>query len=210
MASLKKTIEMFELDVPNEAYPKLKHYCQALWEINLDLNLTRHTTYELFVTRDLLDTIELSKLIPEGKDVLDIGSGGGVPGLVLSILRPDLKISLTDSVGKKAAALGDIAEAINASVEIYHCRAEELLEDFRYDYSVARAVGPLKKMGVWFEECWPALGRLLAVKGPKWTEEKSEAAELGLLKNVDLRVLSEYEVPGVEWKSVILQLKASS
>ena len=209
MASLKKTIEMFELEVPNEAYPRLKHYCEALWEINQDLNLTRHTNYQLFVTRDLLDTIELSKLIPEGKEVLDIGSGGGVPGLVLSILRPDLKISLTDSVGKKAAALGDIAEAVNASVEIYHCRAEELLEDFRYDYSVARAVGPLKKMGTWFADCWPSVGRLLAIKGPKWIEEKAEADELGLLSKVDIRVMKEYEVPGVEWKSVILQLKAS-
>jgi len=210
VASLKKTIEMYELDVPFEAYPRLKHYCQALWEINQDLNLTRHTTYELFVTRDLLDTIELSKLIPEGKEVLDIGSGGGVPGLVLSVLRPDLKISLTDSVGKKAAALGEIAEVINASVEIYHCRAEELLEDFRYDYSIARAVGPLRKMGTWFSECWPSLGRLLAVKGPQWLKEKSEADELELLKQVDVRVLTEYEVPGVDWKSVILQLKASN
>jgi 16S rRNA (guanine527-N7)-methyltransferase len=210
VANLKKTIEMFELEVPNEAYPKLKHYCQALWEVNQELNLTRHTSYELFVTRDLLDSIELSKLIPEGKEVLDVGSGGGVPGMVLAILRPDLTISLTDSVGKKAAALGDIAEAVGVSCEIYHCRAEELLEDFRFDYSTARAVGPLKKMGTWFAECWPSVGKMLAVKGPKWIEEKAEADELGLLNKVDIRVLSEYEVPGVEWKSVILQLRASS
>ena len=200
---------MFEMDVPEEVYPKLKHYCQALWEINKEMNLTRHTTYEKFVTRDLLDTIEISKLIPEGKEVLDIGSGGGVPGMVLSIIRPDLKIALTDSVGKKAIALGEIAEAIGANVEIYKCRAEELLEDFRYDYTTARAVGPLKKLGTWFGEVWPSLGKLLAIKGPKWIEEKAEADELELFQNVDIRVVSEYEVPGVDWKSVILQLKAS-
>lgn len=210
MASLKKTIEIYGLTVPDEAYPKLKHYCQHLWEINQELNLTRHTSYEKFVTRDLVDTIELSKLIPEGKDVLDIGSGGGVPGMVLAILRPDLKVALTDSVGKKAAALGDIAEAVGVRVEIYHCRAEDLLEDFRFDYAVARAVGPLKKMGAWFEGVWPALGRLLAVKGPKWLDEKAEADELGLLNGLDLRVVSEYEVPDVEWRSVILQIKSSS
>jgi 16S rRNA (guanine527-N7)-methyltransferase len=209
VASLKKTIEMFELEVPNEAYPKLKHYCQVLWEINQDLNLTRHTSYELFVTRDLLDTIELSKLIPEGKEVLDVGSGGGVPGMILAILRPDLKVSLTDSVGKKAAALGEIADHVGLSLEIYQCRAEELLEDFRYDYTTARAVGPLKKMGTWFADCWPSLGRLLAVKGPKWVDEKAEADELGLFNKVDIRVVAQYDVPGVDWQSVILQLKAS-
>ena len=46
------------------------------------------------------------------------------------------------------------------------------------------------------------------MKGPKWLEEKAAADEEGLLKNVDLRVVAEYEVPGVEWKSVILQIKA--
>lgn len=200
---------MFELEVPEIAYPQLKHYCQALWEINKDLNLTRHTTYEKFVTRDLLDSVELSKLIPQGKEVLDIGSGGGVPGMVLAIIRPDLKIALTDSVGKKAIALGELAEAASVNVEVYKCRAEELLEDFNYDYTTARAVGPLKKFGTWFVDVWPSLGRLLAVKGPKWVDEKAEADELGLLDKVDLRVVSEYEVPGLDWKSVVLQLKAS-
>lgn len=200
---------MFELDVPEKTYPQLKKYCQVLWEINQEMNLTRHTTYDKFVTRDLLDTLELSKLIPEGKEVLDVGSGGGVPGMVLAIIRPDLKISLTDSVGKKAVALGEISDALEVNVEIYKCRAEELLEDFRFDYTVARAVGPLKKMGLWFADVWPSIGRLLAIKGPKWIEEKAEADEMGLLNKLDIRVVSEYEVPGLDWKSIILQLKAS-
>ena len=210
MASLKQTLEQYGMSVPEQAYPALKHYCQHVWEINETLNLTRHTTFDKFVTRDLLDTLELSKLIPEDKEVLDVGSGGGVPGMVLAILRPDLKITLTDSVGKKAAALGEIAEGLKLKVEIYQCRAEDLLEDFRFDYTTARAVGPLKKLATWFEGSWPSVGRLLAVKGPKWLEEKSVADESGLFKRCDLRVVAEYDVPGVDWKSVILQIKARS
>ena len=208
MASLKKTIQKFHLEVPEHAPTPLKHYCQHLWEINKTLNLTRHTTYEKFVTRDLLDSVELCKLIPEGKDVLDVGSGGGVPGIVIAILRPDLQVTLTESVGKKAAALGEIAEALSLNVEIYQCRAEDLLVDFRYDYTTARAVGPLKKIATWFADVWLSAGKILAVKGPKWVEEKAAAEELGLLSKVDLRVVAEYDVPGVDWKSVILQLKA--
>jgi 16S rRNA (guanine527-N7)-methyltransferase len=208
-ASLKQTIEDHGLSIPDESYPQLKHYCQALWRINKEMNLTRHTSYEKFVTRDLVDTLEISKLIPEGKDVLDVGSGGGVPGMVLAILRPDLNVTLCDSVGKKANALGEIMDEVGLELEIYQCRAEDLLKDFRYDYTTARAVGPLRKMGLWFEGRWSAIGRLLAVKGPKWVEEKNEANAAGLLKKIDLRVVAEYQVPGVEWKSVILQLKAS-
>lgn len=208
--TLKKTIEHFGLEVPEHAYPQLKQYCQSVWRINKDVNLTRHTSYEKFVSRDLLDTLEISKLIPEGKEVLDIGSGGGVPGIVLAIIRPDLRVTLCDSVGKKANALGVIAADCELSLEIYQCRAEDLLEDFRYDFTTARAVGPLRKMGTWFEGKWPALGRLLAVKGPNWIDEKVAADEAGVLKKVDIRVVARYDVPDVEWQSIILQLKASS
>lgn len=206
MASLKKTLDQYEIEISDEAYPLLKHYCNTLWEINKEINLTRHTSYDKFVSRDLVDTMELAKLIPEGVEVLDVGSGGGVPGMVLAIIRPDLQVSLTDSVGKKANALGAIAEEIGLQIEIYQCRAEDLLEDFRYDFTVARAVGPLKKFGVWFEKVWPSIGKLLAIKGPKWVEEKAEADEAGVLDKVDVKVLAEYDVPGFEWQSVILEL----
>ncbi len=209
MASLKQTIHQYQLTVDDNVYPKLKHYCEHLWELNEVHNLTRHTDFEKFVTRDLLDTIELSKLIATRTSVLDVGSGGGVPGMVLAILRPDLKVTLTDSVGKKAQALNTIAEKLDLDLEIYQARAEKLLEDFRFDYTTARAVGPLYKLGQWFKPVWPAVGRLLAIKGPNWVEEKRRADEMGLFKRCDLRVVAEYEVPGVDWKSVILQIKAS-
>lgn len=208
MANLKQTLENYQISVPEEAYPRLKHYCQKVWEINETMNLTRHTNYQKFVTRDLLDTLQLSRLIPQQKEVLDVGSGSGVPGMVLAILRPDLRITLTESVGKKARALDEIAESVGIEVEIYQTRAEEFLEDFRFDYTIARGVGSLKKMAVWFEKKWPSVGRLLAIKGPNWIEEKKEADLDGLLKKCDLRVIAEYDVPDQEWKSVILQIKA--
>lgn len=207
MANLKQTLEKYEISVPDQAYPQLKHYCQKVWEINETLNLTRHTNYQKFVTRDLVDTLQISSLIPPNKEVLDVGSGSGVPGMVLAILRPDLKITLTESVGKKARALDEIAESINVEVEIYQTRAEEFLEDFRFDYTTARGVGSLKKMALWFEKVWPSVGRLLTIKGPSWIEEKKEADLDGLLRKCDLRLVAEYDVPDQEWRSVILQLK---
>ena len=87
-------MELHDLELPEDQRTKVKHYCQVLWELNKTLNLTRHTTYDKFVTRDLYDTIQLAKLIPEDKEVLDVGSGGGVPGVLLAIIRPDLKVCL--------------------------------------------------------------------------------------------------------------------
>ncbi len=206
MANLKQTMELHDLELPEDQRTKIKHYCQILWELNKSLNLTRHTTYDKFVTRDLYDTIQLAKLIPEAKEVLDVGSGGGVPGVLLAIIRPDLKVTLAESVGKKAVALGQITEGIEVEVDVYHCRAEDLLADFRFDYTTARAVGPLVKLGTWFEEVWPSVGKLLALKGPNWPEEKKVADEAKLLDVVNLTVASEYVTPGAEWKSYILEI----
>jgi 16S rRNA (guanine527-N7)-methyltransferase len=207
--SLRQALSRYGLSVPDAAYPKLKHYCDHLWEINQTLNLTRHTDFDKFAARDLLDTLELSKLIPERKEVLDVGSGGGVPGMVLAIIRPDLHVTLSESIGKKAKALNEIAERLNLDIEIYQTRAEELLEDFRYDFTTARGVGSLSKIGQWFQKVWPSVGRLLAIKGPNWLAEKKQADEMGLFKRCDIRVLAEYQVPDAEWKSTILQIKSS-
>ena len=74
------------LSVTDSQAAQLAQYCRLLWDWNSRLNLTRHTNWELFVTRDLLDTIRLAEHVPHGVKVLDVGSGGGVPGVVLALI----------------------------------------------------------------------------------------------------------------------------
>src|SRR4051794_7223624 len=69
---------------------KLEAFARALWDWNERINLTRHTTWEKFVSRDVVDAQQLNQLLPQGVSVLDVGTGGGVPGVVMWILRPDL------------------------------------------------------------------------------------------------------------------------
>lgn len=213
MEDLKAAIAKFGLTETAElsddaCLNKVRQYCVLLWVKNEQMNLTRHTTWDQFVSRDLMDTLQLSPLIPSGSLVLDVGSGGGVPGLLLAILRPDLKLTLTESVGKKAAALGEFASALELDVEIYNERAETVLEDFRFDVTIARAVGPLIKICRWFEDHWPSVGRLLAIKGPKWPEELEEATEANLTRGIEVAKLKEYSTPNTEWNSVILEVSA--
>ena len=70
---------------------KMEAYARLLWQWNEQLNLTRHTTWDLLVSRDLRDVVHLAPLLAAGEEVLDLGSGGGVPGIPLAILRPDLQ-----------------------------------------------------------------------------------------------------------------------
>ena len=98
-ATLEEALQKFSQQVPAEQLEQLDRYCQLLWDWNSRMNLTRHTDYDLFVSRDLLDTLRLATHLRADTDVLDVGPGGGVPGVLLAILRPDLRVSLAESVG---------------------------------------------------------------------------------------------------------------
>ncbi len=204
---LLKAISANELSVTNEQAARLAHYCCLLWDWNSRLNLTRHTDWDLFVTRDLLDTIELSRHIPQGSTVMDVGSGGGVPGIVLGILRSDLKIALCESIGKKAVALQAIVKAMRLPIVVHADRAETILKKHRFQVITVRAVGSIGKLLTWFEPVWKSVGQLLLIKGPRWTEELEDVESAGLLKRLKLEQISEWSTPGRDGQSVLLQIK---
>lgn len=189
---------------------ELANYCSLAWDWNSKINLTRHTTPELFVQRDLLDSYQLSKLLQPNEEILDLGTGGGVPGILLAILRPDLDVSLCDSVAKKAKVAEDIVKKLKLNVRVHPTSVKTVLEEERYDSIVARGVGPLVKLCGWLKDEWHKIGRLLAIKGPKWIEERGEARHRGMLQSVQLRRLVSYPMPGTESESVILQIARTS
>jgi 16S rRNA (guanine527-N7)-methyltransferase len=204
--TLAAALERHEITLDAEQVAELDRYCRALWSWNEKLNLTRHTTYDKFVARDVLDTVQLERLVDAGERVLDVGSGGGVPGAILAIIRPDLDVTLCDSVAKKAAALAAIVEESGGRTPVVHARAEELLKNERFDSLVIRAVAPLAKLLTWFEPHWDSIGQLLVIKGPNWVAERAAARERRLLRGLELRKVAEYETPGTGALSVILRI----
>jgi 16S rRNA (guanine527-N7)-methyltransferase len=185
---------------------QLDRYRQLLWSWNEKINLTRHTTLEKFVTRDVIDSWQLAKLLEPGERVLDVGTGGGVPGVVMAILRPELKISLCESTLKKAHAVEAIVAELGLSMPVYASRAEDVLEMKTFDTLAARAVAGLPKVLAWFKPHWEAFDRLLLIKGPSWTEERAEARHAGLLHGLELRKAATYFTPRTTAESVILKI----
>jgi 16S rRNA (guanine527-N7)-methyltransferase len=193
-------------DVPEEAWLPLASYCTLVWDWNTKINLTRHTDPDRFVKRDLLDGVMLARQLATNEEILDIGTGGGVPGILIAILRPDVQVTLCDNVAKKARVAEHIVDRLGLRVPVYPQSVVKVLEDFRYDSLTARAVGPLARLCGWLREDWHKFGRLLAIKGPRWVDERGEARHRGLLHGVDLRRLVSYTMPDTDSESTILQL----
>jgi 16S rRNA (guanine527-N7)-methyltransferase len=194
------------IELPDQQVATLDRYCQLLWEWNSKLNLTRHTDYQKFVARDLVDSLAFAGFLRSDERILDVGTGGGVPGVVLAIVRPDLAVSLCESVGKRARAVTDIVDRLSLDVPIFESRVENLLGQWTGDTLVVRAVARLTKLLGWLDPHWGSFSRLLTVKGPAWVDERAEARHKGQMRKLALRKLTSYPLPGTDSQSVLLQI----
>ena len=206
-ATLAAALSAHDISLADSIVEQLDAYRRELWVWNEKLNLTRHTTLAKFVGRDIVDSVQLAAQIRPAARVLDIGSGGGVPGLVLAILRPDLQVSVCDSVAKKSRVLQQLVATLDLPVHVYAARAQEVLELAEFDVLVARAVASLRKMLTWLEPYWDAFDELLLVKGRKWVDERGEARHHGLMHGKQLRRVASFHTRDTG-ESVILRIQS--
>lgn len=143
---LRETASALQIEIPNECWGPVADYCCQLWDWNSRVNLTRHTTPELFVKRDLLDSWHVCKLLEQNEEILDVGTGSGVPGVLIAILRPYTQVTLCDSVAKKAKVVEQIVDKLQLKIPVYGQSVQKVLDDFRYDTLTSRAVGPLVRL----------------------------------------------------------------
>jgi 16S rRNA (guanine527-N7)-methyltransferase len=200
--------------LPPGAADRLAAYATSLWSWNERLNLTRHTDVARFVSRDVGDSAALLPHLAQGERVLDVGTGGGVPGVILAILRPDLRVELSDSVAKKARAVAEIVREARIAIPVHAAAAQAVVASrpagaARFDTLVARAVAPLAKLLSWFEPQAAAFGRLLVIKGPRWEEELTEARGLRLGKRVSIRRIASWPLRGTDNESVLLEIRTA-
>lgn len=158
----------------------LTEYMDRILAVNEHLNLTRITEVDEFLEKHILDSLLLAKEIPEDSTVIDVGTGGGFPGVPIAICRADVEVTLLDATAKKLKAVGEIVQGMNLpNVEILVGRAESFGGEARYrekyDVVVSRAVANLAVLS---EICLPLIktgGYFLSLKGKNYEEEIVEA-----------------------------------
>ena len=117
--------------------------------------------------RHLLNCAVLAELVPPAASVADVGSGAGLPGVVLAIARPDLPVTLVEPLLRRTRFLDEVVEALGLEeqVEVVRGRAEELAGTRTFDVVTARAVAPLDRLARWCLPLVDPCGELVAMKG---------------------------------------------
>ncbi|GAA3080559.1 16S rRNA (guanine(527)-N(7))-methyltransferase RsmG [Streptosporangium carneum] len=126
--------------------------------------------------RHLLNCAVVAEAVPENVRLVDIGSGAGLPGLVLAIVRPDIRVTLLEPLLRRTVFLEECVETLKlGNVEVLRGRAEEFVGKREFDVASARAVAPLDRLLKWSLPLLREGGELLALKGERAAEELADA-----------------------------------
>jgi 16S rRNA (guanine527-N7)-methyltransferase len=151
-------------------------------------------------TRHLLNCGVITELVGDPNSIVDLGSGAGLPGIVVAILRPDLKITLLEPLLRRSTFLVECIERLRLdNVDMMRGRAEEVVGDLSADVVLARAVAPLLRLARWAVPLLSDNGQLLAVKGANADREVAESKlvldSLGVARTEILHVGENLVVP---------------
>ncbi|MGN0666241.1 MAG: 16S rRNA (guanine(527)-N(7))-methyltransferase RsmG [Huintestinicola sp.] len=201
------------LEIDKEQYSRLDKYAELLCEWNKVMNLTGITDAQGISEKHFLDSLLIFRYvdIPAGAQVIDVGTGAGFPGMAMKLYRPDISITLMDSLNKRINFLNEVAAQTNIKCDNVHMRAEEGGQNKKYreqyDFAAARAVAALPVLA---EYCLPFVkkgGYFAAMKGPN--EDLSQGENALKILGGKLEAVHEYTLPCGD-KRVIAVIKKIS
>ncbi len=133
-------------------------------------------------TRHIPESLAFARMLPaQAARLLDIGSGGGLPGLVIALAREDIEVNLLEATEKKADFLRETARLLSVDVVVHHGRAEDQVfasMHGTFDIVSARAVAPLRRLVPWAAPYVQVGGYVYAIKGERWHDELVAARDL--------------------------------
>jgi 16S rRNA (guanine527-N7)-methyltransferase len=183
-------------------------YAEILATWGIERGLIGPKEGEIIWERHIANCLPITTLLPQGASVLDIGSGAGLPGIVIALARPDLKVTLLEPLQRRVDFLNEVIEELKLDITVIRGRAESIKGSF--SVVTARAVAPLPKL---LTVSWHLVapgGAVMAMKGEAAAVELEEAkASLNkIFKKVAKTELHELEVAGLPVARIVECRKA--
>jgi 16S rRNA (guanine527-N7)-methyltransferase len=206
-------LQALQLSLRDEQLAALDRYLTLLLDASERVNLTAVKDRDMAWRRLLLDSLTLApglEGVEAWRRVVDVGSGGGLPGIPLAIARPDLRFTLLEATGKKARCLESFAAALDLSnVTVVHDRAEAVghQREHRatYDVAVCRAVGSMREIVEYMLPLLVEGGRALALKATQAEAELEAAGDaIAALGGGEVEVYDAYPAPRADDPLVII------
>lgn len=161
---------------PLERLPLVERYVALLATAGVERGLIGPREALRLWDRHVLNCLAVADAVPRGASVVDLGSGAGLPGLVLALGRPDLAVTLVEPLQRRTVFLDEVVAELGLStVTVHRGRAEELHGSARFDVVTARALAPLERLLRWAMPLVSAHGALVAMKGSSAADEISSA-----------------------------------
>ncbi|GFM60833.1 ribosomal RNA small subunit methyltransferase G [Pseudomonas cichorii] len=193
------------VDLSEKQHGQLLAYLELLIKWNKAYNLTAVRNPDEMVSRHLLDSLSVVPFI-EGPRWLDVGSGGGMPGIPLAIMFPEMKVSLLDSNGKKTRFQTQVKLELKlGNLEVIHSRAEAYQPDVPFTGIVSRAFSSLEDFTGWTRHMGDTDTRWLAMKGLHPTDEL-----VALPADFHLDSAQALTVPGCQGQRHLLILRRTA
>lgn len=196
-------------------YQPFARYCGMLQEWNQRMNLTAITDDQGVAEKHFLDSLLPLTLweLPRGARLIDVGTGAGFPAVPIKLLRPDIQITLLDSLQKRLTFLEAVCSQLGIQAELLHARAEDAGRDparrERYDVATSRAVAGMDLLA---EYCLPLVrpgGVLLALKGSGGAAEARAGAAMVERCGGTLRAVKEYALPSGDRRTLVVVEKTA-
>ncbi|WP_338833660.1 Ribosomal RNA small subunit methyltransferase G [Moorella humiferrea] len=214
---IKEMLAGIEINLTDRQVETIKSYIDMLLETNREMNLTAINEEGEIWRKHVIDSLLVfcAAEISSGARVIDVGSGAGIPGIILKIYRPDLNLTLLEAQRKKIIFQEEaVAKLGLKNIKCLWSRAEEAgrLEEHRekYDVAVARAVAPLN---ILVEYCLPLVkvgGLMIAYKGPSVDEELKAAEKAIAILGGGQPEVWRGHLPGGEEERRLIKIKKST
>ncbi len=199
---MNKILDRF--DITQEQYKKYDQYYELLNEKNKFMNLTAITDYEGVFVKHFYDSLLITLAVKDFDNLVDVGSGAGFPGMVLSIYDETKNITLLEPTTKRCKFLEEVKEKLNLkNVNIINDRAENV-NTKKFKYATARAVA---QINVLLELVIPLLevhGLFICLKGSNYQEELTISEHAIKELNVEIKHIYHFELPNDLGKRVIV------
>ena len=203
------------INVNDKELESLYQYMVGIIEWNEKVNVTAITEEKLFIVKHFIDSLLINHYLQGKERIIDIGTGGGFPGIPLKILNTEKKFTLIDSVNKKLNVIRDLSEKIGLkNLEVIHTRAEDLAskKEYRetYDVATTRAVSNLSTILEYMLPFVKVGGIAVCMKGPNYKEELEDAKKAIEVLGGKFELIETFNLEGEMERNILVIKKVKN